>query len=91
MPAHAHHGTVVEDEIAVADAHPLGARPFARDQYVAKFRTLAEGLVTEVEQDRFLEVVQHTPELAAGELHQLTVALSPEALGDAPHIPGGIF
>ena len=84
-------GTVVEDEIAVADAHPLGARPFARDQYVAKFRTLAEGLVTEVEQDRFLEVVQHTPELAAGELHQLTVALSPEALGDAPHIPGGIF
>src|SRR5690606_9272237 len=25
-------GTVIEDEIAVADAHPLGARPFARPQ-----------------------------------------------------------
>ena len=27
-------GTVITDEIAVADAHPLGARPFAREQYV---------------------------------------------------------
>src|SRR5690606_4208644 len=27
-------------EIAVADAHPLGARPFGRADYVAKFRTL---------------------------------------------------
>ncbi len=35
-------GEVIVDELAVADAHPLGARPFARDQYVAKFRTLAE-------------------------------------------------
>ena len=36
-------GTVITDEIAVADAHPLGARPFAREQYVNKFRTLAAG------------------------------------------------
>ena len=34
-------GSVISDEIAVADAHPLGARPFARAQYVAKFRSLA--------------------------------------------------
>ena len=33
----------IVDEIAVADAHPLGARPFAREQYVHKFRTLADG------------------------------------------------
>ena len=42
-------GTVITDEIAVADAHPLGARPFAREQYVNKFRTLATGLVEEAE------------------------------------------
>ena len=38
-------GEVVVAEIAVADAHPLGARPFAREQYVAKFRTLAAGVL----------------------------------------------
>ena len=31
----------IVDEIAVADAHPLGARPFTRPDYVAKFRRLA--------------------------------------------------
>ena len=35
-------GTEIVDEIAVADAHPLGARPFAREDYVRKFRILAE-------------------------------------------------
>ncbi|OOK83115.1 mmgE/PrpD family protein [Mycobacterium kansasii] len=30
-------GEVIVDELAVADAHPLGAKPFARPQYVAKF------------------------------------------------------
>ena len=30
-------GDVITDELAVADAHPLGARPFARPQYVEKF------------------------------------------------------
>ena len=29
-------GRTVVDEIAVADAHPLGARPFGREQYVAQ-------------------------------------------------------
>ncbi|WP_367882342.1 MmgE/PrpD family protein [Rathayibacter oskolensis] len=47
-------GTIV-DEIAVADAHPLGAHPFTREQYVAKFRTLAEGVLEGAEIERFLE------------------------------------
>ena len=38
-------GTVITEEIAVADAHPAGARPFAREQYIAKFRTLADGVI----------------------------------------------
>lgn len=33
-------GSTIVDEIAVADAHPLGARPFARADYVGKFRIL---------------------------------------------------
>src|SRR6185312_12285283 len=61
-------GTRIVDEIAVADAHPLGARPFAREQYIAKFRALADGVLERAEIERFLETVQHLPELGAAEL-----------------------
>jgi 2-methylcitrate dehydratase len=53
-------------ELAVADAHPLGARPFARKDYVRKLRTLADGLVEPEEVERFLDLAQRLPELAAG-------------------------
>ncbi|MCK9898278.1 MmgE/PrpD family protein [Frankia sp. AgB32] len=65
-------GSVVEDEIAVADAHPLGARPFGRAEYVAKFRRLAAGVLTTEKQDRFLDAAVRLPELGAGELGALT-------------------
>ncbi|WP_026128940.1 MmgE/PrpD family protein [Nocardiopsis prasina] len=67
-------GSVIEDEIAMADAHPLGARPFTRPDYVAKFRALAEGVVSKDEQDRFLGLVGRLPELTADEVRQLSFA-----------------
>ncbi|MFE2959437.1 2-methylcitrate dehydratase PrpD [Nocardia tengchongensis] len=84
-------GEVIIDELAVADAHPLGARPFARDQYIAKFRTLAEGVIEPAEQDRFLEVVQRAGELSANELSELTFTVSPDVLARAPRSPKGLF
>ncbi|WP_018024240.1 2-methylcitrate dehydratase PrpD [Corynebacterium ulceribovis] len=84
-------GTVLVDELAVADAHPLGARPFARAQYENKFRILAEGVVDEAEQDRFLEAARNAADLAPGELDQLNFAVSDEVLAKAPQIPNGIF
>ncbi|WP_378144861.1 MmgE/PrpD family protein [Cnuibacter sp. UC19_7] len=66
-------GTRVVDEIAVADAHPLGARPFARADYVQKFRTLAAGVLAEAETERFLDVAQRLPSLTAAELSGLNV------------------
>ena len=66
-------GTVIEDQIAVADAHPQGARPFAREQYAHKFRSLAAGLVDEAEIERFLDAAANLPQLAAGELGQLNI------------------
>ncbi|MDQ1057855.1 2-methylcitrate dehydratase [Arthrobacter globiformis] len=83
-------GTVIRDQIAVADAHPLGARPFTREQYVNKFRTLAAGLVTEDEIDRFLAAVERLPELAAGELDQLNIAAAPGVI-DFSAAPKGLF
>ena len=73
-------GRVIADEIAVADAHPLGARPWRRPDYVAKFRTLAAGIVAEAEQKRFLEAVERLPELKADELCQLNFVVSPDHL-----------
>ncbi|WGD36918.1 MmgE/PrpD family protein [Lysinibacter sp. HNR] len=66
-------GTVITDEIAVADAHPLGARPFAREHYVAKFRTLSEGVLESAEIERFLNTAQRLPELRGEELEGLTI------------------
>lgn len=65
-------GSTMVDEIAVADAHPNGARPFVRENYVEKFRTLAKGIIAEEEQDRFLDLVQRLPELSADEIRELS-------------------
>jgi len=77
-------GSRIVDEIAVADAHPLGARPFAREQYIAKFRGLAEGVLAPSEIERFLDTAQDLVNLT--DLTGLTVK------GDFPAItPKGIF
>jgi 2-methylcitrate dehydratase len=66
-------GETIVDEIAVADAHPLGARPFARENYLGKFRSLAAGVLEDSEIERFLDVAQRLPQLTAAELDGLTV------------------
>ncbi len=73
-------GSTVTDELAVANAHPNGARPFGRDDYIRKFLTMTEGLISARESNRFLEQVQELPRLAAGELGALNVALPVGAL-----------
>ena len=83
-------GQTITDEIAVADAHPLGARPFARGQYIEKFRTLAEGVVSAEESERFLDAVQRLENLAAGELDQLNVQADHGVI-DPTAGPKGLF
>jgi 2-methylcitrate dehydratase len=80
-------GTRIVEEIAVADAHPLGARPFARADYVGKFRALAEGVVTDAEVERFLGLAERLPELTADEVRELNVV----AAGALPVSPKGLF
>jgi len=67
-------GETIVDEIGVADAHPAGARPFARADYIRKFESLAAGRIDAGEIARFLDLVQRLPELTAAELRGLTVA-----------------
>ena len=75
-------GSVISDEMSVADAHPLGARPFARPQYIAKFRQLAEGVIHPDEQKRFLALVERLPDLSAQDLVALSFMADPEKISD---------
>jgi 2-methylcitrate dehydratase len=67
-------GTTIADEMAVANAHTLGATPWRRADYIGKFRMLTEGLLDAAEADRFLDAAQRLPTLAAHELAGLTIA-----------------
>ena len=79
-------GTRIVDEIAVADAHPLGARPFARADYVRKFRMLAEPVLDAAEIERFLGLAERLPELTAAEVGDLNIVAS-----GLPAAPEGLF
>jgi 2-methylcitrate dehydratase len=82
-------GSTAAESIEVADAHPRGARPFGREDYLAKFRALAEGGLDTAEQRRFLDAAQALPALDPGGFAALTVTALPAALG-AP-AASGIF
>ncbi len=84
-------GEIIVDELAVADAHPLGARPFGREQYLAKFTSLADGVIGDGEQQRFLSVVDGLAGLTSGQLDALNLIVDPQVLDKAPTIPPGIF
>lgn len=84
-------GSVLSDELAVADAHPAGAKPFARADYIRKFRTLTEGLISEREASRFLDRAQDIGTLDAKYVRELNVQLDAAALVDARTTKKGIF
>lgn len=83
-------GSQVVEEIAIADAHPFGARPFVRENYVAKFRMLAEGVLAPEEIERFLDLAQRLPSLTADEVRQLSIVAPQQLLESAP-APKGLF
>ena len=66
-------GKKVAEEQGVADAHPYGARPFKRKNYINKFLTLTENILNKKESDRFLKVVQNLKKLKAGQLDKLNL------------------
>ena len=84
-------GEVITDELAVADAHPLGARPFARAQYEAKFATMADGVIDVADQQRFLTAARGLAELGSDGLDALVPRVLPVVLDKAPTIGSGIF
>lgn len=84
-------GERLVDELAVANAHSYGARPFARNDYKRKFTTLTEKVVEPAEQERFFGLCERLTELTPVELGKLNVELSPSKVESTERTQAGIF
>ena len=73
-------GKKVTEEQGVADAHPYGARPFKRKNYIKKFLTLTENILSKKESDRFLKTVQNLRKLKSGQLNNLNIEVGKSKL-----------
>ena len=73
-------GKKVTEELDRADAHPYGARPFKRENYINKFLTLTDGVLDKKESDRFLKIVQNLKNLKSGQLHKLNISVKKSKL-----------
>ena len=66
-------GKKIVEQLDRADAHPYGARPFKRQNYIQKFLTLTDGILDKKESLRFLKTVQNLKNLKSGELNKLNI------------------
>ncbi len=63
------------EQLDKADAHPFGSRPFIRQNYINKFMTLTENIISKKESKRFLKTVQNLTKLKAGQLNKLNIEI----------------
>ena len=76
----------------VANAHPAGPKPFGREQYMKKFVTLTEDMVSEKERDRFFGLVENwLTELSAQQVAELMPVVDIGSVDGTEPAPGGIF
>ena len=66
-------GSKIVEEKGVADAHPAGQRPFRRSNYIEKFNMLTDGIISNKEAKRFLQLVQNLKNLKAKDISKLNV------------------
>ncbi len=84
-------GTKLVDELGVANAHPAGAKPFVRKDYVRKFDMLTEGIITKDERNRFISLTENLQDLTAAQLLELNVQIPTEKLTNNKRDTMGIF
>ena len=82
-------GKKIAEALDKADAHPYGARPFKRQNYINKFLTLTEGILDKRESDRFLKNVQNLKNLKSGQLDKLNLIVKKSKL--KRNLKRGIF
>jgi 2-methylcitrate dehydratase len=84
-------GDVIADEIERANAHPAGARPFKRPNYIGKFDMLTEKLISKEERNRFISVAERLKELSSQEVNNLTVEMPFDEVEENQPNEKGIF
>ena len=84
-------GETIIDELAVANAHPSGAKPFKREDYIRKFKSLTEQLLDHNESDRFLDIVQELAALYNSGLRKINIEVKSDLIEKGKLAPGGIF
>jgi 2-methylcitrate dehydratase len=84
-------GSQISERLNNPNAHYLGARPFARADYVNKLRVLTEGLAESSEVDRFLGLVERLQDLSPEEVGALNLVIPENALEDAASDRVGIL
>ena len=73
-------GKKVTDSLERADAHPYGARPFKRNNYINKFLNLTKGILDKKESDRFIKIVQKLKKIKSGQLGKLNLVVKKSKL-----------
>jgi len=66
-------GAIIIDELELANAHPAGAKPFTRDNYIQKFKNLTSNIISENECKRFLDLAENLENLEPKDLKELNV------------------
>ena len=68
-------GKKIIEQLDKADAHPYGARPFVRNNYIKKFLTLTKNIISKKEIDKFLKNVQNLKKIKPGQLNKLNIEI----------------
>ena len=66
-------GRKIIESLNRADAHPYGARPFKKNNYINKFLILTKNIISKKESDKFLNNVQKIKKLKSSQLYKLNI------------------
>lgn len=84
-------GEKLVDELGLANAHPAGTKPFKRADYIKKFDTLTEGILTQSERNRFIHLAENLIYLDSTQLQALNIELEQSKLNAFKRDLRGIF
>ena len=73
-------GKKISEQLERADAHPYGSRPFQRKDYIKKFKTLTDNIISSKESLRFIKTVQNLKKIKKGQLIKLNIEVSKKYL-----------
>jgi len=73
-------GKKISEQLERADAHPYGSRPFKRKDYIKKFKSLTDNIISSKESLRFIKTVQNLKNIKKGQLTKLNIEVSKKYL-----------